>query len=161
MSIINVTVGERNLHSNSNTSALNSLKEISLKHKITINEDLKPQENHIIQEGNINSTSKPKQYEELNENLENCIVNQTTNGNDYGQETAKKECKRTNIKDNEDESKSVLPKEVIRSPIGFSKRSQPKDSLTKGNNKIQKLQPFPSNMVNIDPRLIMQDKDIT
>ncbi|MBW0551667.1 hypothetical protein O181_091382 [Austropuccinia psidii MF-1] len=94
MSIINVTVGERNLNSHPDTSALISLKEISLKNKITINEDLKPQENHIIQEGSINSTSKPKQYEELNKSLESFIVNQTTNGNDYGQDTAKKECKK-------------------------------------------------------------------
>ncbi|MBW0574352.1 hypothetical protein O181_114067 [Austropuccinia psidii MF-1] len=97
-----------------------------------MNENLKPQENHIIQEGNINSTSKPEPYEELNKNLKNFIVNQTKNGNDYGQETAKKECKKPNIKDNKDESKSVLPQEVIRSPVGFSKKSQPKDSLKKG-----------------------------
>ncbi|MBW0497599.1 hypothetical protein O181_037314 [Austropuccinia psidii MF-1] len=60
-----------------------------------------------------------------------------------------------------DESKPVLPQEVTRSPMGLSKTSQPKSSLKKENNKIQKLQPFPSNMVNIDPSLIVQDKDIT
>ncbi|MBW0581568.1 hypothetical protein O181_121283 [Austropuccinia psidii MF-1] len=90
MSVINVTMGERNLHSNSNTSALNTLKEISLKNKITINEDLKPQENPIIQEESMESTSNPKQNKELNKILENIMDNQPTNGNDYGQETAKK-----------------------------------------------------------------------
>ncbi|MBW0542927.1 hypothetical protein O181_082642 [Austropuccinia psidii MF-1] len=60
-----------------------------------------------------------------------------------------------------DESKPVLPQEVTRSTIGLSKTSQPKASLKKEDNKIQKIQPFPLNMVNIDPRLIMQDKDIT
>ncbi|MBW0575944.1 hypothetical protein O181_115659 [Austropuccinia psidii MF-1] len=68
MSIINFTVGERNLHSNSNTSALNSLKEISLKHKITINKDLKHQDHSLVQEESISSTSKPKESEELNKN---------------------------------------------------------------------------------------------
>ncbi|MBW0525588.1 hypothetical protein O181_065303 [Austropuccinia psidii MF-1] len=161
MSIINVTMGERNLHSHSNTSALNSLKGISLKYKITINRDLKPQDNLTIQEESIGSTSKSKQSEELNKNLEDIIDNQPKKENYDGQETSKGESKETNIKDNEDENKSLLQQEVTRSPIGFSKISQPKASLKKENNKIQKLQPFPSNVVNIDPRLIMQNKDIT
>ncbi|MBW0545966.1 hypothetical protein O181_085681 [Austropuccinia psidii MF-1] len=112
MSIINVTVGERNLNSHPVTAALNSLKEISLKYKITINKDLKPQDNPIVQGEIIDSTSKPKESTELNKILENIIVNKTTNGNDYGQETAKKESKKTNIKKNMDESKPVLPQEV-------------------------------------------------
>ncbi|MBW0527420.1 hypothetical protein O181_067135 [Austropuccinia psidii MF-1] len=75
MSIINVTVGEKSLNSNSNTSALNSLKEISLKHKITINKDLKHQDNSLVQEESISSTSKPKEYEELNKKLEYIMKN--------------------------------------------------------------------------------------
>ncbi|MBW0538321.1 hypothetical protein O181_078036 [Austropuccinia psidii MF-1] len=161
MSIINVTVGERNLNSHLDTAALNSLKEMSFKYKITINKDLKPQYNPIVQGESIDSTSKPKESAELKKILENVIVNQTTNGKDYGQETAKKESSKTNTKNNIDKSKLVLPQEVTRSPIGFSKIPQPKVSLKKENNKIQKLQPFPSNMVNIDPRLIMQNQDIT
>ncbi|MBW0578949.1 hypothetical protein O181_118664 [Austropuccinia psidii MF-1] len=119
MSIINVTVGERNLNSHPDTAALNSLQEISLKYKITINKDLKPQENHIIKEESINSISKPKQYEEFNKSLENFIVNQTTNGNDHGEETEKKDSRKTNINFNMDKSKPVLPQEVTRSPNEF------------------------------------------
>ncbi|MBW0550717.1 hypothetical protein O181_090432 [Austropuccinia psidii MF-1] len=161
MSIINFTVGERTLSSHPDTAALNSLKEISLKYKITINKDLNFQDNPIVQGEIIDSTSKPKESEELNKILENIIVNQPTNGNDCGQETAKKESRKTKIKNNMDESKPVLPQEVTSSPIGLSKASQQKPSLKKENNKIQKLQPSPSNMVNIYPRLIMQNKDIT
>ncbi|MBW0543717.1 hypothetical protein O181_083432 [Austropuccinia psidii MF-1] len=117
MSIINVTEEARKLHSHPDTSALNSLKEISLKNQITINKDLKPQENPIFQGESIDSTSKPKESADLNRILENVIVNQTTNGNDYGQETARKESRIRNVKNSMDESKPVLPKEVIRSPI--------------------------------------------
>ncbi|MBW0557161.1 hypothetical protein O181_096876 [Austropuccinia psidii MF-1] len=89
------------------------------------------------------------------------MVNQSTNGNDYGQATAKKESRKTSIKNNIDEGKPVLPQEVARSPIGFSKISQEEASHKQDNNNIQKFQPFPPNMINFDPRLIMQNKDIT
>ncbi|MBW0588595.1 hypothetical protein O181_128310 [Austropuccinia psidii MF-1] len=135
-------MGERNLHSNSNTSALNTLKEISLKNKITINEDLKPQENPIIQEESMESTSKPKQNKELNEILENIMDNQPKNGNHYGQQTAKKESRKPNIKNSGDKDKSLLPQEVTIPPIFFSKILQAKASHKQDNN----FQPFPPNM---------------
>ncbi|MBW0588576.1 hypothetical protein O181_128291 [Austropuccinia psidii MF-1] len=161
MSIINVTVGERNLNSHPDTAVLNSLKKNFSQIKITINKDLKPQDNPTVQGESTDSTSKPRESAELNKILENIIVNQPTNGNDYGQENAKKESRKTNIKNNMDGSKPVLPQEVTRSPIGLSKTSQPKASIKKENKKTQKIQPFPSNMVNICPRLIMKNKDIT
>ncbi|MBW0586046.1 hypothetical protein O181_125761 [Austropuccinia psidii MF-1] len=105
MSIINVTVGERNLHFNSNTSALNSLKEIPLKHKITINEDLKHQDHSLVQEESISSSSKPKESEELNKKMEYIMKNQSINGNHYGQATFKKASRKPNIKNNGDKGK--------------------------------------------------------
>ncbi|MBW0591491.1 hypothetical protein O181_131206 [Austropuccinia psidii MF-1] len=105
----------------------------------------------------MESTSNPKQNKELNKILENIMDNQPKNGNDYGQETVKKESRETSIKNNMDESKPVLPQEIARSPIGFSKISQAEASHKQDNN----FQPFPSNMENIDPRLIIENKDIT
>ncbi|MBW0486795.1 hypothetical protein O181_026510 [Austropuccinia psidii MF-1] len=90
ISIINFTEEARNLHSHPDTPALNSLKEISIKDKITINKD--------------------KESAELNKILENIIVNQPTNGKDYGQETTNKESKKTNIKNNMDENQSYHKK---------------------------------------------------
>ncbi|MBW0576150.1 hypothetical protein O181_115865 [Austropuccinia psidii MF-1] len=149
--VINVIEESRDLNSNPNTSALNSLKGISLKYKIIISQDLKPQDNLMVQEETIDSSSKNEESEELNKTLENIIVNQVTNGNDYGQETAKKEIRKTNVNNNMDESKPVLPQEVLRTEAPLKIHS----------NKTQKLQLCPSNMVNIDPRLIMEDKYIT
>ncbi|MBW0585938.1 hypothetical protein O181_125653 [Austropuccinia psidii MF-1] len=114
----------------------------------------------MIQEGSIKSTSKPKQYEELNKKLEYIMKNQSTNGNDYGQETLKKELRKPNIKNNGDKDKSLLPQEVTSPLVLFSKLLKPEASLKKDNYEIQKLQIFPSNMLNIDPRLIMENKDI-
>ncbi|MBW0583596.1 hypothetical protein O181_123311 [Austropuccinia psidii MF-1] len=159
--VINVTAEARYLNSHSNKLALNSLKEISLKHKITLNKDIKPQENPIIQEESIESTSKPKQNEELNEILEDIMDNQPRNGNYYGQETAKKASRKPNIKNNGDKDKSLLPQEVTSPPILSSNLIKPEASLKKDNDKIQQLQLFPSNKINIDPRRIMQNKDIT
>ncbi|MBW0577586.1 hypothetical protein O181_117301 [Austropuccinia psidii MF-1] len=50
MKIMNLTSEARNLKTQPNKSALNSPKEISLKYKITRNNDLKPQDNHRVQE---------------------------------------------------------------------------------------------------------------
>ncbi|MBW0509224.1 hypothetical protein O181_048939 [Austropuccinia psidii MF-1] len=60
MSIINVTEEATKSHSHSDASALTSLIELSLQNQITINKDLKPQENPIVQGESIDSTSKPK-----------------------------------------------------------------------------------------------------
>ncbi|MBW0582537.1 hypothetical protein O181_122252 [Austropuccinia psidii MF-1] len=88
------------------------------------------------------------------------MKNQSTKGNDYGQATLKKASRKPNIKNNGDKSKSLLPQEVTSPPILFSKLLKPEASLKKDNDEIQKLQLFPSNMVNIYPRLIMENKDI-
>ncbi|MBW0545577.1 hypothetical protein O181_085292, partial [Austropuccinia psidii MF-1] len=149
-----------NLHSNSNTGALNSLKEISLKHKITINQDLKHQDHSLVQDESISPTSKPKESEELNKELEYIMKNQSTNANYYGQATFKKASRKPNIKNNGDKDRLLLPQEVTSLPILFSKLLKPEESLKKDNDKIQKLHLFPSNVVNIDPRHIMENKDI-
>ncbi|MBW0542379.1 hypothetical protein O181_082094 [Austropuccinia psidii MF-1] len=160
MSIINVTEEARDLDSCPDTSALYSLKEISLKYKIIINTDLKPQDIPIIQEESIKPTSKSKQSEELNKSLENIIDNQPTNENYDGQDTSKGESEKTN-KDNTYKSKSLLPKEVTSPPIGFSQISQEEVSHREDNNDIQKAQLFPSKMINVEPRLCLENKDIT
>ncbi|MBW0584702.1 hypothetical protein O181_124417 [Austropuccinia psidii MF-1] len=51
--VINVTAESRDLKSKPNTSELTSLKEISLKYKIIISQDLKPQDNIMFQEESI------------------------------------------------------------------------------------------------------------
>ncbi|MBW0554478.1 hypothetical protein O181_094193 [Austropuccinia psidii MF-1] len=137
--VINFTAEERDFNSNIYTAALNSLREIPLKYKITTNQDLKPQENHIIQEESINSISKPKESEELSKSLEYIIGNQPTNGNDYGEANSNKESRKTNIKNNGDDIKSVLPQEVTSLLIEFSKVLRPEASLNNESNKIQKL----------------------
>ncbi|MBW0584117.1 hypothetical protein O181_123832 [Austropuccinia psidii MF-1] len=134
MSIINVTAEERNFHSNSNTSALNSLKEISLKHKITINKDLKHQDHSLVQEESDSSTSKPKESEELNKKLEYIMEDQSTNGNYNGQATFKKASRKPNIKNNGDKDKSLLPQEVTSPPILFSNLIKPEASLKEDND---------------------------
>ncbi|MBW0570571.1 hypothetical protein O181_110286 [Austropuccinia psidii MF-1] len=116
--VINFTAEGRYLNYHPNKLALNSLKETSLKHKITIIKDLKHQDHSLVREESIRSTSKPKQPEELNKKLEYIMENQSKNGNYY------------------------------------------EASLKKDNDEIQKLQLFPLNMVNIDPRLIMENKNI-
>ncbi|MBW0560352.1 hypothetical protein O181_100067 [Austropuccinia psidii MF-1] len=88
------------------------------------------------------------------------MKNQSTNGNYYGQATFKKASRKPNIKNNGDEDKSLSPQEVTSPPILFSKLLKPEASLKKDSDEIQKLHLFPSNMVNIDPRLIMENKDI-
>ncbi|MBW0584418.1 hypothetical protein O181_124133 [Austropuccinia psidii MF-1] len=158
--VINFTAEARYLSSPPNKLALNSLKEISLKHKITINKDLKHQDHSLVQEESISSTSKPKESEELNKKWEYIMKNQSKKGNDYGQATFKKASRKPNIKNNGDKEKSLLPQEVTSPPILFSKLLKPEALLKKDNDGVQKLQRFPSNMVNIDPRLIMENKHI-
>ncbi|MBW0571156.1 hypothetical protein O181_110871 [Austropuccinia psidii MF-1] len=144
--VINVTAEARYLNSHPNKLALNSIKKISLKHKITINKD-----HSLVQKESISSTSKPKESEELNKKLEYIIKNQSTNGNDYGQATFKKASRKPNIKDNGDKGKSLVSQDVSSPPIGFSNVLRPKASLKKDNNETQKFQPFPSNMDPIFP----------
>ncbi|MBW0559192.1 hypothetical protein O181_098907 [Austropuccinia psidii MF-1] len=146
--VINVTEEERYLNSHPNKLALNSLKEISLKNKITINKDLKHQDHSLVQEESISSTSKHEESEELNKKLEYIIKNQLTNGNDYGHETFRKASRKPNIKDNGEKCKSLIQQEVTSPPIGFSKVLRPKKLLKKDNNETQKLQHLPSNMLN-------------
>ncbi|MBW0553862.1 hypothetical protein O181_093577 [Austropuccinia psidii MF-1] len=122
--------------------------------------DLKHQDHSLVQEESIESTSKSKKSEELNKILEYIRKNQSTNGNDYGQATFKKASRKPNIKNNGNKGKSLLPQEVTSPPILFSKLLKPEASLKRDNIEIQKLQLFPSNKVNIDPRLIMENKDI-
>ncbi|MBW0524680.1 hypothetical protein O181_064395 [Austropuccinia psidii MF-1] len=158
---MNVTSEAKSMNSQPTKLGLNSLKEIYSKYKITIKKDFKPQDNPIVQEEGIESTSRPKEYEELNKRLENIIENQPTNGNDYGNKNSKKESRKPNIKNNVDDNASALPQEVTSPPKGFSKVLRPEASLKKENNEIQKLQPFPSNMVNIGARLIIENENIT
>ncbi|MBW0511683.1 hypothetical protein O181_051398 [Austropuccinia psidii MF-1] len=157
MKIIHVTAEASNLHSQPDTSAVNSLKEISLKYKIIINKDHKPQENHRAQEKWIVSISKPKESSELNKISKNIIKKQQINVNTYGQEAPKEESGKP-TKDDHDKNESGFPQEVINTSTRFFKVSPPEPSLKEDNKNIKRLQPPFSYFKDIYPRPTLKIK---
>ncbi|MBW0592072.1 hypothetical protein O181_131787 [Austropuccinia psidii MF-1] len=137
VTIVSVTSEYKGLSSQIDKSALNSLKEVSLKYKISKKKDITTQNHLKIQEENIDIIPKPEEYASLNEILNDTIENSHHNKNTYSQE---------NSISNEGESKTI-------DKHNFHQGATHKKKF---NNSENSQIFFPSKFENIDPRILME-----
>ncbi|MBW0468878.1 hypothetical protein O181_008593 [Austropuccinia psidii MF-1] len=90
------------------------------------------------------------------------IENSHQNNNYYFQETTyfDEGSRKSTFKNNVHQSESRLLQGVTSIQIRLYKLLNPEASLKEDNNNLEKIQPFPSNVYNIVPRLIMENNDI-
>ncbi|MBW0543762.1 hypothetical protein O181_083477, partial [Austropuccinia psidii MF-1] len=137
VTIVSVSSESKGLSSQIDKSALNLLKEVSLKYKISKKKDITTQSHLKIQEENIDIIPKSEEYASLNEILNDTIENSHHNKNTYPQEISIS---------NEEASKAI-------NKNTFHQRATHKRKFSNlENTQIS----FPSNLKNIDPRILME-----
>ncbi|MBW0529598.1 hypothetical protein O181_069313, partial [Austropuccinia psidii MF-1] len=159
VTIVSVSSEPKGLSSQIDKSALNLLKEVSLKYNISKKKDIITPNHLKIQEENIDIIPKSEESESLNEILNDTMKNSHHNKNTYPQEISasnegsSKIDKKTNFHKNE----LVLPQELIDPSLRFNQVPMTGATHKKQFNNFEKSQPsFPSNFENIDPRILME-----
>ncbi|MBW0550748.1 hypothetical protein O181_090463 [Austropuccinia psidii MF-1] len=137
VTIVSVSSESKGLSSQIDKSALNSLKEVSLKYNISKKKDITTQNHLKIHEENIVINEKSEEYASLNEILNDTIENPYHNKNTYPQEIA-------------------ISNEVASNTINKHNFHQRATHKKKFNNFEKSKISFPSNFVNIDLRILME-----
>ncbi|MBW0555623.1 hypothetical protein O181_095338 [Austropuccinia psidii MF-1] len=136
VTIISVTSESKGSSSQIDKSALKALKEVSLKDNISKKKDIITPNHLKIQEENIDIIPKSEEYSGLNEMLNDTIENSHHNKNTYPQEISIS---------NEGASKTI-------NKHTFHQRATHKQKFS---NLEDPQISFPSNLENIDPRILM------
>ncbi|MBW0580217.1 hypothetical protein O181_119932, partial [Austropuccinia psidii MF-1] len=157
--IVSVTSESKVLSSQIDKSALNSLKEVSLKYRINKTKEIITPNNLKIQEESIDIIPKSEESEILNEILNDTINNSHHNNNTYPQEisASNEGSSKIDKKPNFHQNELVLPQELIEPSLRFNQVPMTGATHKKKLNNFKKSQiSFPSNFENIDPRILME-----
>ncbi|MBW0556252.1 hypothetical protein O181_095967 [Austropuccinia psidii MF-1] len=159
VTIVSVSSESKGLSSQIDKSALNLLKEVSLKYNISKKKDITTQNHLKSKEENIDIIPKSEDSESLNKILTDTMKNSHHKKNTYPQEisASNEGSSKMDKKPNFHQNELALPQELIYPSLRFNQ--VPMTGAThkkKFNNFEDSPISFPSNFENIDPRILME-----